>query len=365
MSGKINIVNFFCSYAFRLIGDGDDVLKAGKEIKILFVYSVLPSFIRRDLEILERHFSVKSMKIATFLVPRRGRDPLVFLKLFKGILWADIAFSWFADLNAFFIVLFCTILRKKFVVVVGGYDVVYVPEIDYGDLKSWWGRVRVKFVLEHATKVLPFSDYAKDRVSSITRKANIQVIQLACDIEKFKATSRRKENLVITVCYVSRENIKRKGLETFVKSACFLSNAKFALIGAHGDESIECLKSMSPSNVEFPGYVSSEELIKWYQRAKVYCQLSYEEGFGVALIEAMACGCVPVVSLKAKALRDTVGECGFYIPYGDVEATSDAIKKALTAPPDLGLKAREHVRSLFSITEREKKLSESIYDVSA
>jgi hypothetical protein len=218
------------------------VLKAGKEIKILFVYSALSSFVRRDLEILERNFNVKSLKIVTFLVPRRGRDPLVFLKLFKGILWADMAFSWFADLNAFFIVLFCMILRKKFVVVVGGYDVVYVPEIDYGDLKSWWGRVRVKFVLEHATKVLPFSDYAKDRVSSITRKANIRVIQLACDIEKFRPTSGRKENLVITVCHVNRGNIKRKGLETFVKSAGFVPEVKFALIGAHGDDSIGCLK---------------------------------------------------------------------------------------------------------------------------
>jgi glycosyltransferase involved in cell wall biosynthesis len=336
-----------------------------RKTRILFIYSVLSSFVRRDLEMLERHFDVKEMKVETFFVFRKGRDPLVFLKLFKGVLWADVVFCWFALANAFFTVLFCIFLRKKSAIVVGGYDVIYIPEIDYGTLNSLKNCLRAKFVMEYATKILPFSNYAKYRVLSITKKANLCVIPLACDTEKFKPIRGRKENLVITVCYVNRDNIKRKGLKTFVESAKFLPNVKFALIGAHVDDAVNYLKKISSPNVEFTGYVSSEELIKWYQRAKVYCQLSYEEGFGVALIEAMACGCIPVVSSKAKALRETVGECAFYVPYGDLKITSEAIKEALSAPLDLGLKARERVRSLFSIKEREKKLSESMYDVSA
>jgi hypothetical protein len=133
---------------------------------VLFVYTHLSSFVRRDLEVLQRHFRVKKMNAVTFFVPRRGRDKLVFFKLMKGILQADIAYSWFADLNAFFIVLLGMFLRKKSMIVVGGYDVIYVPEINYGELNSWWGRVRAKFVLEHATRILPFSYYAKDRKGS-------------------------------------------------------------------------------------------------------------------------------------------------------------------------------------------------------
>lgn len=335
-------------------------LKEKKKIRILFVYSFLSSFIRRDLEILERQLNVKKVEITTFLVPRRGKDPWVFLKLLKGILWAHVVYSWFADLNAFFIVLFCVFLRKKCMIVVGGRDVVYVSEMNYGELKSWLGRNKVKFVLEHATKILPFSNYAKDRVLSITKKANLCVIPLVCDTEKFKPIREEKENLVITVCFVSKGNIVRKGLKTFVESANFLPQLKFALIGRHLDDSVNYLKKISPPIVEFTGYVSEKELIRWYQRAKIYCQLSYEEGFGVAVIEAMACKCIPVVSSKAVVLRETVDDCGLYVPYGDVKATAKAIKMALSASVDLGAKARKRVKDLFSIEKREKELLESI-----
>jgi glycosyltransferase involved in cell wall biosynthesis len=318
-----------------------------------------------DLEILEKRFDVKKMNVATFLVPRRGRDPLVFLRLLKGILWADAVYTWFADINAFFIVLFCIFLRKKSIIVVGGYDVVYIPEIDYGTLNSFKNSLRVKFMMKYATKILPFSNYAKNRVLSVTKKANLCVMPLACNTEKFKSIHGKKENLVITVCYVDKSNIARKGLKTFVESAKFLPKIEFALIGRHVDDSVNYLKKMSPPNVEFPGYVSEEELIGWYQRAKVYCQLSYQEGEGAggALGEAMACECVPVVSSKAVALRETVGDCGFYVPYGDAEATVEAIKTALRAPSELGAKGRERMKDLFSMEKRENRLLQLINGV--
>jgi len=321
-----------------------------KKTRIFFVYSALPSsFVRRDLEILERHFHVERLKVTM--------NPLTVLRLLKGILWADVVYTWFIKLNTLFIVLFCIVLRKKCMTVVGGYDVVYVPEINYGALCSLWRRISVKFVLEHATKVLPFSDYAKDRVLSITKKANVCVLPLGCDIEKFKPAHEKKEDLVVTVCHVKKGNVARKGLKTFIESARLLPNIKFALIGRHVDDSVYYLKKMAPPNVEFTGYVSDEELVKWYQRAKVYCQLSYEEGEGAggALGEAMACGCVPVVSEKAVALKDAVGSSGFYVPYGDAKATAKAIELALQALAELGVKARERIEE-FSLEKREHAL---------
>ena len=329
-----------------------------RKIKILFVYSTLLSFIRRDLDILEKHFDVKRMKIITLHILRRHSDSLIFFKLLKEILQADIVYSWFANWSAFFIVLFSMFLRKRSIIVVGGYDVVYIPEIKYGALGSLLGRFRTKFVLEHATKILPFSNYAKIRVLSITKRTNIHMIPLGCDTEKFQPSCKKKEKLVITVCHVKRSNIARKGLETFIKSAKYLPDVKFALIGRHMDNSIHYLKKIAPPNMKFTGYVPDEELIKWYQRAKVYCQLSYEEGEGAggALGEAMACECIPVVSEKAIALKETVGSYGFYVPYGDVKATVKAIKSALQTSPELGTKVRRHIKELFSLEKREYEL---------
>ncbi|MCK4434395.1 glycosyl transferase family 1, partial [Candidatus Bathyarchaeota archaeon] len=128
--------------------------KRKEKNKILFVYSSLPSFVRRDLEILERHFTVKKMKITTYRVTKKGSDPLAFLRLLKGVLWADVVYSWFARWNAFFIALFCMFLRKKCIIVVGGYEVAKVPEIGYGAMLNPRSARKVKFILKNADKVL-------------------------------------------------------------------------------------------------------------------------------------------------------------------------------------------------------------------
>jgi len=103
---------------------GNIVSKRKREIRILFIYRGLSTFVRTDLDILKRHFNVKPMKAATFLVPKPGRKPLVFLQLLKGVWWADVVYSWFVNINAFFIVLFCMILRKKSVIVAVVIDVM-------------------------------------------------------------------------------------------------------------------------------------------------------------------------------------------------------------------------------------------------
>jgi len=332
-----------------------------------------------DLELLERHFDVRipefgvSFGARTFLrqifhyvtrfsknrrMPSFKFPPLDLVRCF---LWADLTFSWFAA-GAYSAVLLSKMFRKKSVVVVGGYGVANVPEIGYGYMLNPRLARHVKFALENADKIMPFSNFAEKEVLNITAKADIDVIPLACDTEKFKPNKREKENIVLTVCHVTKENITRKGLETFLESAKLLPKIKFILVGSHLDESIDYLRKISSSNVEFTGHVSEKELITWYQRAKVYCQLSYQEGFGVATIEAMACKCVPVVSSKAVVLRETVGDYGFYVPYGNAKATVEAIKKALSAPHDIRVKARERVKKIFSVEKREEELLRSIND---
>jgi len=334
--------------------------KSKVEIRILFVYSVLSSFVSRDLNLLERHFNVRRLRLRTY-----RRNPLILFRMIRGVLWADVVFSWFVETNAFFIVLFSKILRKKSVIVVGGFGVAKVPEISYGALLNPIYALRTKFVLENADKILPFSKFAMKEVLNISRKVYIDMIPLACDVEKFKPGGRKKENMVLTVCIVKVGNIARKGLETFVESARLLPEIKFVLIGPHRDYSIDYLRKISPPNVEFTGYVFEKELIGWYQRAKVYCQLSYQEGEGAggALGEAMACECIPVVSSKAVALSETVGNCGFYVPYGDSKATAEAIKSALNASSIFGKKGRERIRKMFSIERREKRLSNLINEL--
>ena len=158
---------------------------------------------------------------------------------------------------------------------------------------------------------------------------------------------------MVTTGNVIKSNLTRKGLETFVKSARFLPEADFVLIGRHMDDSIDYLKAIATSNVKFTGYVSLDKLIDYYQRAKVYVQVSAHEAFGIALGEAMLCECVPVVTDRG-ALPEVVGDTGFYVPYGEPEATAEAISKALNCGK--GKEAGERIKEMFPPEKREREL---------
>lgn len=328
-----------------------------RKIKILFVRTSKSSFIQNDLELLRRHFDIR---VVDFVLSRKNLKGTLatMFGMLKGILWANLTFSWFADTHAFLAVRLSKIFRKKSIVIVGGYEVAKVPEIEYGAMLNSKLARNVKFVLENADKVLAVSEFNKKEILKYTNFKNVELVYNGINCDKFKPKG-EKEDLVITVGYITDAVIKRKGFETFVKSALYLPNAKFVLIGKDIDDSIKYLKSISPSNVEFTGFVSDDLLLNYYQRAKVYVQVSAYESFGMSLAEAMLCECVPVVTNRS-AIPEVVGDTGFYVSYGDEKTTAKVIKKALEAPEELGKKARERIKTLFPIERREKELISEI-----
>jgi glycosyltransferase involved in cell wall biosynthesis len=78
------------------------------------------------------------------------------------------------------------------------------------------------------------------------------------------------------------------------------------------------------------GFVSDEDLVKIYNAASVYCQPSFYEGFGLPILEAMACG-VPVVISKTNALVEVAGEACLVAdpknPKDMVEKIAEALKR--------------------------------------
>ena len=102
-------------------------------------------------------------------------------------------------------------------------------------------------------------------------------------------------------------------------------------------------------NLKFVGYLSDEELLNLYRKAKVYCQLSEHEGFGISVAEAMACECIPVVSNKG-ALPEIVDSNGFIVSNNLI----DSIKKA--SKSNMGKHCRKSIVERFDLNIREKKL---------
>ncbi len=81
-------------------------------------------------------------------------------------------------------------------------------------------------------------------------------------------------------------------------------------------------------NVVFPGYIASEDVPSFYNAADVFVYPSIYEGFGLPLMEAMACG-VPVITSKASSLEEVAGDAALLIDPYDVFSIAEALRRVL------------------------------------
>ena len=76
------------------------------------------------------------------------------------------------------------------------------------------------------------------------------------------------------------------------------------------------------------GFVPNEELVILYNLATVYCQPSFYEGFGLPVLEAMACG-TPVVTSKKASLAEIAGRAAILVDPYDISDIANGLTVAI------------------------------------
>ncbi len=79
--------------------------------------------------------------------------------------------------------------------------------------------------------------------------------------------------------------------------------------------------------VTFPGFISDDALPFWYNSAEALVYPSVFEGFGLPVLEAMACG-TPVIIADTTSLPEVAGSAGLRVEPRSVEAWEDALRRA-------------------------------------
>ncbi len=85
------------------------------------------------------------------------------------------------------------------------------------------------------------------------------------------------------------------------------------------------------ADVIFPGYVPHEELPLWYNAAELFVYPSLFEGFGLPVLEAMACG-TPAITSNVSSLPEVAGDAALTVAPDDPRALGEAMSGVLHEP---------------------------------
>lgn len=167
------------------------------------------------------------------------------------------------------------------------------------------------------------------RRSGITRA---RLAYHSVDLDFYQPGAKAAPVRAVTVGQLKRTGIARKGIDVCVAAVPIVREVipdfEVDLVGPFSEDGRQWLeeegRNRDLTGLRVHGRVSREEKRSLLQSASFYLQPSRHEAFGVAVVEAMACGAVPVHS-GAGALSEVVGEGGVVLAERTAECLAENI----------------------------------------
>ena len=235
-----------------------------------------------------------------------------------------------------------------------GSDIMEFPR------KSFFHRLLLKYCLDKADFLTVTSRILREEIRKYTNK-DVDTIAFGIDLERFRQPAVEEgttsNHLVVGTI---RWLLSVYGIDTLIHSFKLLrerepSRKLELLIVGDGPEMCRLRRLCEELNVQeavhFTGYVPPEETWKYHQQMSVFVALSRRESFGVAVLEASACG-RPVVASDIGGLREVVvpGVTGFLVPPDSPREAAEAIGRLIESPAlrsELGRNGRKWVEERY------------------
>jgi glycosyltransferase involved in cell wall biosynthesis len=192
----------------------------------------------------------------------------------------------------------------------------------------------------------------------------MDLVYNAPDLKLYERSKNVPESDQPLLVYIGR--IKRyKGIDITIKAFSRalerIPGARLVIVG-RGDDRVRLealVRSLGlEKSVSFSGYVTEDEKILWLRRAHALIYPSPREGWGIATMEAAACG-TPVLASDSEGLREAVrnGVTGFLIPHRDIAGWADRMVQIVSSVPlrqRMGNASQEWARRFDWDVEAEK-----------
>ncbi|PTR01587.1 glycosyltransferase involved in cell wall biosynthesis [Mucilaginibacter yixingensis] len=339
-----------------------------KKKKVLFFSSV------KDVQL----FKVTGFYVEDIQVLKDGGFEVITTNKISDFLkfWTyDVAFLYFYKISL--IPAFLARFALKKVIFTGGIDEFGEMEITVKKRNIFKALFKLNYMLSNVCNVVSKNDL--ENVSHILGEFPKQGVNklsyfphsIDTDIYNTSAIF-NKEDFITSICWMATvANVKRKGLDTSVELFSEIKkkypNFKLVLIGAWGDGKSYIEKLVEERNLKndviFTGSISEKKKIEILANSKYYFQLSTYEGFGIAVLEAMALKNYIFHTGKG-GLKDTVENRGCIIEpnVGPSVAVQlfDNLEKDYDINNPLLESNRQHILTRFSRKSRSDYFKEII-----
>jgi glycosyltransferase involved in cell wall biosynthesis len=198
-------------------------------------------------------------------------------------------------------------------------------------------RLVVPRVLRAARLILAVSEFTASELEAVLGipREKIRVVPNAVEAPFTAGGDRAEGDYVLAVGTLE----PRKNLARTIEAAARLGR-ELRVVGARGWGGVEA----HGAHVRWLGEVDDAELARQYRGARCVAYPSLYEGFGIPVLEAMACG-VPVVTARGGATEEVAGGAAVLVDALSVDSIAAGIEEAIARADELRPLGLERARA--------------------
>ncbi len=243
------------------------------------------------------------------------------------------------------------IIRKPLIVSVHGSDIALIKNPLFKSIG--------KLILRSADIYTVNSTATKSSVLDVSKSnKDLMIIPMGVDLDLFKPSLKRtnnseKSSVILTVGRLD----KNKGINYLINAMTRViskfSETKLIIVGdgPERDNLANQIKKLHlEENIKLVGAIKKKDLPEFYNKADLFVLPSLNEGLGIVLLEAMACG-TPVIGSNVGGVSDIIinGENGFFIKPGD---SKDIAEKIILCLSDKTIIKMCSIKGLNTVNEK-------------
>jgi glycosyltransferase involved in cell wall biosynthesis len=249
------------------------------------------------------------------------------------------------------------------------YDLIPLIMHDYY-IDKWSENLKIEYqrriekIPTWADKLIFISESAKSDFEKIDPRiiGKSIAIPLAVDHTKFWSSLAPRNKYKIPYILFTGGFDPRKNMNAALEAFAYLiknndrefDHLKFYVVCACSDKERQNYEKLAAKlgildKLVLTGYIEEEDLIALYKGASVFFFPSLYEGFGLPVLEALACG-LPVVTTKISSIPEIVGDLAYYCSPNDSQDMAYFLKKALQESSNGNIRRQEYVRRAKEFT---------------